>query len=138
MWDKRLLSLAKEIAGWSKDQGRHVGCVLTNSSNRVIATGYNGLPRGLDNIDLPREQMKLLTLHAEVNALLDANRDFQSCYVWPTLPCVNCAIMLAQSGCARFVSAAQCSAEWHPGLQSLLAKRYNIEVILIPESELTV
>lgn len=138
MWDRRFLSMAKDVAGWSKDPIKQVGSVLTNKHNRVVATGCNGLPRGLDDLHLPREQIKLLTLHAEVNALLDTNRKFTSCYVWPSLPCVNCAIMLAQKGCKRFISTTSCSAEWHPELAMILTKHYAIEVVLIPESELAV
>ena len=45
-WDARFLTLADSIATWSKDPSRGVGAVIVSPVRQVIATGYNGLPRG--------------------------------------------------------------------------------------------
>ena len=50
-WDRRFLELAEQIAGWSKDPSRGVGAVIVSAARQIVATGFNGLPRGVD--DLP-------------------------------------------------------------------------------------
>jgi dCMP deaminase len=141
-WDVRYLRLAREVASWSKDPKRHVGCVLVNYDKRIVSTGCNGLPTRMDYDEvrlkylLSREQVKQLTLHAEVNALIDATRAFSTCYVWPTMPCVNCAIQLAQAGCVKFVSTAPASEEWEPHLVQLLVMKYSIQQAFISTEQL--
>lgn len=129
-WDLRYLRMAKEVSGWSNDPVKKVGCVLTNEKNRVVSTGCNGLPAGMDRLVLPREQIKVITLHAEVNALLDCKRPFYNCYVWPSAPCAPCMAQLAQAGCRRVISTAQASDEWYPDLTMLIVTHYNIEVVI--------
>ena len=41
-WDLRFVSLAKEIASWSKDTTK-VGCCIVNGKN-PISMGFNGFP----------------------------------------------------------------------------------------------
>lgn len=80
------MSLASLAARRSNCMKRRVGCVLVREK-RVIATGYNGAPRGLTNcneggcgrcnsgasggVGLDT----CLCLHAEENALLEAGRE---------------------------------------------------------------
>ncbi len=45
-WDKRFLKLAREISTWSKDPSSKIGAVIVNDERRILATGYNGFPRG--------------------------------------------------------------------------------------------
>lgn len=111
LWDARFLDLAAEIATWSKDPSTGCGAVLVDPQRRIISTGYNGLPRGID--DEPerlqdRDTKLRLTLHAEHNAILFAQRDLTGCtlYVWPMPPCAHCAAQIAQVGIARVVSTA--------------------------------
>jgi len=54
-WVKRYISLAKETASWSKDPSRKVGAVAVSTKGQVLATGYNGFPRGIFD-DHPRYQ----------------------------------------------------------------------------------
>lgn len=65
---------------------RRVGCILVKDS-RVIATGYNGTPKGLRNCNEGGCQRcneatpcgtgldRCLCMHAEENALLEAGRE---------------------------------------------------------------
>ncbi|HIB51308.1 MAG TPA: hypothetical protein EYO40_08585 [Phycisphaerales bacterium] len=48
-WDGRFLELADTISAWSKDPSRGVGAVIVSPMRQVIATGYNGLPRGVED-----------------------------------------------------------------------------------------
>lgn len=115
-WDERFIRIASEVATWSKDPSTKVGCVIT-INKRIIATGYNGFPMGLPD-DLSRfedREIKLaLTVHAEVNAILNAasngasTRD-STLYVTFS-PCVHCATSIIQAGVKRVISPTVASA----------------------------
>jgi dCMP deaminase len=109
LWDARFLDLAAKIAGWSKDPSTRCGAVIVDPQRRIVSTGYNGLSAGVDDDPamLANRDTKLaLTLHAEHNAILFAQRDLSGCtlYVWPMPPCAHCAAQIAQVGIARVVS----------------------------------
>ena len=108
-WDQRFLDLAQHVAGWSKDPSTKVGAVIVNSNRHVIGLGYNGFPRGVpDNeSEMANRETKLaLTIHAETNAVLNATASVSGCalYVWPFMPCSNCAGMVVNAGIARVVA----------------------------------
>lgn len=108
-WDRRFLALAEHIAQWSKDPSTKVGAVVADTFNRIVSVGYNGFPRGvLDSEErLANRELKYqLVLHAEVNALLLANKSAAGCilYTVPGSPCVNCAIHAIQLGIKRVVA----------------------------------
>ena len=48
-WDIRWMALAQFIATWSKDRGRKVGAVIVGPDNEIRSTGYNGIPRGVND-----------------------------------------------------------------------------------------
>ena len=97
-----------------------MGCVLVRSK-RILATGYNGAPRGVAHCEevgcirerngVPSGQRHELCrgLHAEMNAFLQAaihgvsveESDLYS----TTRPCVLCTKMLIQAGVKRVVAA---------------------------------
>jgi len=109
-WDNRFMLLAQQVAGWSKDPGTRVGCVLV-SRNVVISTGYNGLPRKLSDTNLQDRDSKLSrTVHAEMNAVLNAGATLQlafvhgiTAYITPLMVCDRCAVHLIQAGVTRVV-----------------------------------
>lgn len=107
-WDHRFLALAGNIADWSKDPSTRVGAVLVNDLRQVIGMGYNGFPRGVD--DLPsryadRDWKYHFTQHAEANAVLQAVASPRDATAYVTHhPCANCAGMLIQAGVRRIVT----------------------------------
>lgn len=108
-WDQRFLDLAAHVAGWSKDPSTKCGAVIVDPERRVVSTGYNGFPRGIeDNLKLlaNRDTKLRLTIHAEQNALLFANRPVEGCtlYVHPMPPCAQCAAKIIQAGIRRVVA----------------------------------
>jgi dCMP deaminase len=108
-WDEYGMSLARAVAAKSKDPSTQVGCVILDPEHRVVSTGYNGLPRRVqdDAAILDIREIKLdLVLHAEENALLFARQPLEGCtaYVWPMPPCSRCAAKLAQVGIMRVVA----------------------------------
>lgn len=106
-WDFRFLQLARLVASWSKDPSTQVGCVIADTSNRVISLGFNGFPRGTNDdpsIYANRERKYLRVIHAEPNALAFANRDVAGYTAYVTQPpCAQCAAQLIQHGIARVV-----------------------------------
>lgn len=106
-WDARFIRFAREVATWSKDPSTQVGAVIVDSARRVVSTGFNGLPRGVDDTPerLQNRDVKLrLTLHAEHNAVLFARRALEGCTLYSTRPCcAQCAAVIIQSGLTRVV-----------------------------------
>lgn len=118
-WDKRFLDLAATVAGWSKDPSTRVGCVLVDDRRRVLGLGYNGFPRAV--ADLPqrlgdREQKLARTVHAELNAVLNASGDLRGSTAYVTMPpCSHCAAVLIQVGVTRVVArspVAETAKRW--------------------------
>ena len=69
-WDKRFILLADHISNWSKDNTK-VGSVITDSNNKILSTGYNGMPSWFNDEYLCEVEFYKPTMitHAEVNAL---------------------------------------------------------------------
>lgn len=108
-WDLRFLGLAEYVAQWSKDPSTRVGAVIVNDEKIVIGMGYNGFPRGIvDNSNMlsNRELKYKLIVHAEINAILNANGSVKGCtlYTYPLPPCMDCAKLLIQAGLKRVVA----------------------------------
>lgn len=110
-WDTRMMELAQQVASWSKDPGRKVGAVITRNKGRQIYTGYNGFPRLVP--DEPalledRDRRDELTVHAELNAVLNSGHDLLAAYtIYVTEhPCDRCALLIAQVGILRVVCPA--------------------------------
>lgn len=106
-WIDRFMGLAKTIAAFSKDPDCKVGAVIVNPKRIMISSGYNGFPYGIEdrherltNKTVKRE----LTLHAETNAILNADVDLYACAMFITKPpCIHCALMVIQSGISMIV-----------------------------------
>ncbi len=108
-WDKRFLTLAKHVAKWSKDPSTQVGAVIADKDNRIVSVGYNGFPKGVDDSEEryeDREQKYSLIVHAEINAILFAQKGLKNTtlYTWPICPCERCAGFIIQSGLKNIVS----------------------------------
>ena len=113
-WDLRFLSLAYTIASWSKDPDTKVGAVLVSSDRRQFSVGYNGYIAGAnDDYDLPSEVKLNLTIHAELNAILNARRSIEGWTVYITkAPCRDCAKALIQAGIAKAVHCHPGEGKW--------------------------
>lgn len=118
-WDTYFMQLSDLAARRSNCMKRRVGCILVKDS-RVMATGYNGTPRGLRNCNeggcgrcnegasCGTGLDRCLCMHAEENALLEAGRGsfvFDSGVVLycNTCPCLGCAIKIIQQGIKEVV-----------------------------------
>lgn len=102
-WNQRFFNLAAHIATWSKDSTQ-VGCVIVGRNRELLSTGYNGLPRGIDEADnrTSRPAKYQWTEHAERNAIYNAARNGISLkgskLFTNWFPCSDCARAIIQSG----------------------------------------
>ncbi|HPM78059.1 MAG TPA: cytidine/deoxycytidylate deaminase family protein [bacterium] len=119
-WDQYFMEFARLARTRSTCLRRGVGAVLVKEKN-VLATGYNGPPRGVPHCDETgclREKMQVPSgqrhelcrgLHAEQNAIIQAayhgtsirGADLYS----TTFPCVICTKMLINAGIQRIFYA---------------------------------
>lgn len=112
--DETWLKVAAVVAERGTCARRRVGCVLVDLAGNVIATGYNGVARGMRHcIDVACSGVgftsgqgleKCEAIHAEQNALLQC-KDVQAihtCYVTVS-PCIHCVKMLMNTGCRAIV-----------------------------------
>ena len=105
-WDECFMRMTQVIAERSKDPSTQVGAVIATTNNVVVGMGYNGFPRNVDNSQFPwgREGEYLDTkypyvVHAEANAIYNANARTESCKIYVKLfPCNECAKAIIQNG----------------------------------------
>jgi dCMP deaminase len=106
-WDERFLELARVVASWSKDPATKVGAVAVTPSRAVAETGYNGLPRGVEDLSVRMERPTkyIYTAHAEENLVAHAARQrLEGSTVYVThMCCAACTRMLINAGVARVV-----------------------------------
>jgi dCMP deaminase len=105
-WEKRFITLAYHIAQWSADTNKQVGAILVSPDYRQFSMGYNGPPRGTEILDLKvngivkdweRESKNSVTVHAELNAILNSAVDIKGWTMFITEPpCLHCACALVQ------------------------------------------
>jgi dCMP deaminase len=118
-WDEYFCEICDVVARRSTCLRRHVGAILVRD-RRILATGYNGPPRGLkhcaelggcyrERMGVPSGQRQELcrALHAEQNAIIQAalhgvETTGSTMYV-TNFPCSLCAKMLINAGVVRIV-----------------------------------
>ena len=103
-WEEYFLALVQITSLRSKDPNTKVGTIIVNPKNRIISTGYNGMPLGDDTFTWKKEhkdyyQTKYAyAIHAELNAILNSTRSVENSTLYTTLfPCSQCAKTIAQS-----------------------------------------
>jgi dCMP deaminase len=95
------MKLAKNVSELSKDPSTKVGAVLVTPDNRQHSIGYNGFPVGIkETSDKWERPLKYeYVIHAEVNAILNAQFKTNGCKVYCTHePCHRCLGVLLNSG----------------------------------------
>lgn len=105
-WDDYCFELAKQVSTRSKDPSTHVGCVVVTDDKCIVSTGYNGIPRGVEDLPsrMERPAKYMWTAHAEENAVAMAARHGArllgaTAYI-THYPCSRCARTLIQAGIA--------------------------------------
>ena len=139
-WDERFLGMSQLVSTWSKDPSTKVGAVITDGNKKIVSLGYNGLPQWVkDNEEIlsNREEKYKYIIHAEVNAILQANKDNYfagTIYTYPFLTCPQCAAMIIQAGIMRVVSYECVDERWIPRIEDSkkLLEMAEIEVVEYP------
>ena len=117
-WDEYFMEMAELARKRSTCLRRGVGAVIVKD-NRVLATGYNGTPKGLAHCEetgclrqqmgVPSGKMHELCrgLHAEQNAIIQAaclGTSIEGATLYcTTQPCVICTKMIINAGIKRVV-----------------------------------
>lgn len=111
-WNETFMTMACLISMRSSDESTKVGAVIVNSSNVVLAMGYNGWCRGVKPWDEndPRHQRPLkylYTEHAERNAIYNSSNQGTSlngCTIYVSImPCMDCARAIVQVGIKKVI-----------------------------------
>jgi len=139
-WDEYFMHITREVAKRSTCLRRQVGAVIVQDK-RILTTGYNGPPKGLDHCDevgCLREQLGVPSgertelcrgLHAEQNAIIQAALHgvrIAGSDIYITLqPCALCAKMLINAGIRRIVY----DGDYPDGLARRLLDEAGIEVV---------
>ena len=105
-WDEYFMGIALLSAERSKDAGTQVGACIVSQDNKILTVGYNGMPRGCCDDDMPwgreggmLESKYAFVCHAELNAILNAGVSLKGAKGYTTLfPCNECAKAIIQSG----------------------------------------
>ena len=108
-WNEYFMDLALNVATRSTCDRAFVGCVLVNSDNRIVSTGYNGAISGNPHCDEVGHTLRdghcIATIHAEMNALLycaKAGIAVKGCICYVThFPWLNCTKSLIQAGISK-------------------------------------
>ncbi len=121
-WDEYFLKICEVVATRSHDCDTQVGCVIVNPRRRIVSTGYNGLPAGVDDaywatkreqrVAVPPVHVETLdgyeadkydtVTHAEANAIVSAVESLHGCSLYCTLfPCNECAKLIITAGIKR-------------------------------------
>ena len=126
------LSIASVVASRSSCLRAHYGAVIVNH-DRIVSTGYNGNPRGMENCcdtgkctkeapdhnSSPESYNVCKSVHAEMNAVIQATPEElegSTLYLWgevldivswhtvPATPCPICLRMLINAGVCDIVN----------------------------------
>ena len=110
-WDDYFMGLAHLSALRSKDPNTQVGACIVDEDHKVVSIGYNGMPRGCNDLEYPwdREGGFLDTkyayvCHGELNAILNSPTSVKDCKLYVALfPCNECTKAIIQSGIKEIV-----------------------------------
>ena len=118
-WDEYFMQMAELTAQRSTCLRRQVGAIIVKEKH-IIATGYNGAPKGLphceelggclrEKLEIPSGERHELcrALHAEQNAIIQGatlGQSIEGATIYIThQPCIICAKMIINAGISRIV-----------------------------------
>jgi dCMP deaminase len=118
-WDEYFMGIARLTAERATCLRRKVGAVIVQDK-RIVATGYNGAPRGIphcaerggclrEELGVPSGERHELcrALHAEQNAIIQAatsGNSIEGATIYIThQPCIICAKMIINAGIRKII-----------------------------------
>ena len=120
-WDNRFIEMAEVVGSWSScyQEARHVGAVIVKDK-RILATGYNGAPSGVESCkdkgECLRKKLNIpsgtrheicYAVHAEQNAIAQAAKmgiSVEGSTIYVThQPCTICTKMIINAGIKKVI-----------------------------------
>ncbi|CCC58012.1 MULTISPECIES: deoxycytidylate deaminase [Caloramator] len=139
-WDEYFMEIAETIKKRSTCLRRQVGAVIVKD-NRILTTGYNGVPpkmRHCDEVGCLRRELNIPSgqrhelcraLHAEQNAIVQAAKygiSIEGSTIYITnQPCIICAKLIIASGIKRIVY----SGDYPDELSLSMLKESGVEIV---------
>ena len=113
-WEEYFMSIALLSSMRSKDNNTKVGACIVSDEHKVLSLGYNGMPIGVDDKEIPwagsKDNLPFLetkypyVCHAELNAILNSNHNLKGSTVYVTLfPCNECTKAIIQKGISEVI-----------------------------------
>jgi dCMP deaminase len=113
--DEYFIAMLKLVSARSTCARRSVGALIVDEGNRLLSTGYNGVPAGFVHCsmipcdganDAPGDTSRCLAIHAEVNAILQcafnlprAHKLYVTC-----APCFQCAKLITNTSIQEVIA----------------------------------
>ena len=145
-WDEYFMQVTRVVGSRSTCLRRQLGAVIVKDK-RILSTGYNGPPSGLDHcldVGCLRQQMEIPSgerfelcrgLHAEQNAIIQAayhGVSIRDSVIYSSAqPCVTCAKMIINSGIKKIIY----EEEYPDALSRRLLAEAGIDMIRFKEGE---
>lgn len=144
-WDEYFFAIVDAVSARSHDENTHYGCVIVDERNRIVSTGYNGFPTGVDDAKLPSNREDKLEIdidgfnetvtkydvmvHAEINAITSSHRNLAGCKLYITaFPCLNCCKIIIASGIRKVVyKNMNRGAQYQIGTSMFLFEQAGVE-----------
>lgn len=142
-WDEYFMQMCNLVRSRSTCIRRGVGAVIVKD-NRVIASGYNGAPKGVKHcaevgclrkqLGVPSGQRHELcrAVHAEQNAIIQAANlglAIEGATIYcTTQPCAICAKMIINAGIKRVV----CAEAYPDEIGDAMLKEAGVTVEVLP------
>ncbi|WP_337596459.1 dCMP deaminase family protein [Gemmiger sp.] len=126
-WDEYFMGIAMLSAMRSKDNNSQVGACIVSPENKILSLGYNGMPIGCNDDDMPWERegealetKYMYVCHSELNAILNSpNHDLKGARMYVTLfPCNECAKAIIQSGIKELIYLSDKYHDTHASIAS--------------------
>jgi len=150
-WDDYFMGFAFLARERSTCLRRKVGAVIVKNK-QILATGYNGAPKGITHCDVTgclREQLKVPSgerhelcrgLHAEQNAIIQAafhGVNIAGAEIYCTeMPCIICAKMIINAGIKRIIYAQGYAEDTPTGkLMMEMLKEAGVELVKYEKKE---
>lgn len=139
MKPEQFMKVCEVIATFSKDPSTKVGAVIIDDDFNILATGWNGFPRGVEDTEerlCDRALKYPLTVHAEMNAIAASARTGRrlagaTLIVSSLYPCNVCAGLIVQAGIRRVIAPKTSNERWAESnaIAKTIFDESNVEVV---------
>lgn len=133
-WDEYFMGIALLSAQRSKDEGTQVGACIVSEDYKILSVGYNGMPTGCNDDDMPWERdggtlecKYAYVCHAELNAILNNDSgSLRGARLYTTLfPCNECAKAIIQSGIRKVIYLS----DKYAGTDAVIASKRMFDMV---------